>query len=99
MTVSLTYECRKQRNCVAQKAYRARQTLYIKELEEKLARQSIPETERISRLEDSNRLYRDRLLDSYKKLESISISLQVVLESVGSALDIRVSSEEPEFLV
>lgn len=81
---------------MAQKAYRARQTLYIKELEKKLERQSIPETERYARLEDSNRLYRDRLLDSYKKLESINISLQVVLESVGNVLEIRVSNRYQE---
>lgn len=79
---------------MAQKAYRARQTLYIKELEKKLESLSVPQTERYSRLEESNRLYRNRLLDSYKKLESINISLQIVLESVGNALEIRVSSGE-----
>jgi hypothetical protein len=95
MILDISQPYRKQRNCVAQKAYRARQTMYIKELETKLESSSRPEAERYCRLEESNRFYRDRLLDSFKNLENMRISLQVVLDSVGDALKIDVGTKAP----
>ncbi len=81
---------RKQRNCAAQKAYRQRQTLYVRELEQKLDSASMTENERCEELENSNRYYRDQLLDAYKKLESTRISLEKVLQSVAEAIGMQV---------
>lgn len=81
---------RKERNCAAQKAYRQRQTLYVRELEEKLRSSSQSENDRVQDLEKSNRRYRHELLEAYKKLESTRISLDGVLTSIASAIGIQV---------
>lgn len=82
---------RRERNCAAQKAYRQRQTLYIRELEEKLHNVTKPENERFQHLEESNRYYQHELLEAYKKLESTRISLEAVLQSVAGALGMKVN--------
>jgi hypothetical protein len=80
----------KLRNRLSQKAFRARQSVYIKELERRLEDASKPETERNADLEERNKFYSDQLLESHKKLESLQVSLQAVLDSVADALGLQV---------
>ncbi|EXJ69714.1 uncharacterized protein A1O5_06785 [Cladophialophora psammophila CBS 110553] len=84
---------RRQRNCAAQKAYRQRQTLYVRELEEKLRSASKSDNERFQELENSNRYYRHHLLEAYKRLESTRISLESVLHSVAGAIGMQNKSQ------
>lgn len=66
--------------------------MYIKELERRLESVSKTETERNTDLEDENAFYRDQLLGFHKKLESLKVSLQNVVDSVAEALNIEVNS-------
>lgn len=85
-----TSRSRKLRNRLSQKAFRARQAVYIKELERRLQDATKPESQRNVDLEDRNKFYRRQLLDSHKKLESLQVSLQGVLDGVGGALGLNV---------
>jgi len=69
--------------------------VYIKELERQLEDAAKPETERNTSLEETNRVYRDQLLESQKKLESLQVTLQAVLDSVASTLGLQVRDDWP----
>ncbi len=84
-------ENRKLRNRLSQKAFRARQAMRIKELEERLDSRPLSETGRVAELEDRNMLLRDQLLDCHKKLESLQVTLKALADSTASALGMLVS--------
>lgn len=83
-------EHRKLRNRLSQKAFRARQSLYIKELEKRLEWSKKSGVEPNAELEEANRELRARLLDCYKKLESMQVTLKTLSDSVAIALGIEV---------
>ena len=84
-------ENRKLRNRLSQKAFRARQAMRIKELEERLDSRPLSETGRVVELEDRNMFLRDQLLDCHKKLESLQVTLKALAESTANALGMLVS--------
>lgn len=77
---------RKQRNCVAQKAYRQRQSLYVEELERKLQETRGFEVTHQNDFDELIAGYHDQLLDAYKKLESMRITVDAVLEGITASL-------------
>ncbi|KAB8298556.1 hypothetical protein EYC80_000735 [Monilinia laxa] len=81
-------ENRKLRNRLSQKAFRARQSLYIKDLEKKLEWASKPESDQNAKLEETNKTLRGQLLDCHKKLESFQVTLKALADSVAYALGI-----------
>ncbi|KAF7855978.1 hypothetical protein EAF04_009934 [Stromatinia cepivora] len=82
-------ENRKLRNRLSQKAFRARQSLYIKDLEKKLEWASKPESDQNAKLEETNKTLRGQLLDCHKKLESFQVTLKALADSVAYALGIE----------
>ncbi|CAD6448897.1 89d52f6e-f3f9-4d68-8fd5-e716f47ad544 [Sclerotinia trifoliorum] len=82
-------ENRKLRNRLSQKAFRARQSLYIKDLEKKLEWASKPESDQNAKLEETNKTLRSQLLDCHKKLESFQVTLKALADSVAYALGIE----------
>lgn len=88
---------RRLRNRLSQKAHRARQSIYIKELEKRLECTSKPETTLNAELEERNAFFRGRLLDCQKKLESMQASMKSLSDSVASALNMEVSERNPVF--
>ncbi|KAF7956168.1 hypothetical protein EAE96_005088 [Botrytis aclada] len=82
-------ENRKLRNRLSQKAFRARQSLYIKDLEKKLEWASKPESDQNAKLEETNSILRGQLLDCHKKLESFQVTLKALADSVAYALGIE----------
>jgi hypothetical protein len=82
---------RKLRNRLSQRAFRARQSVYIKELEEKLKWASKPDYDINTRLEEENKKLRSQLLDCQKKLDSLIVSMELVSKSLTKATNIEVS--------
>ncbi|KAJ8060764.1 hypothetical protein OCU04_011068 [Sclerotinia nivalis] len=82
-------ENRKLRNRLSQKAFRARQSLYIKDLEKKLEWASKPESDQNAKLEETNKTLRSQLLECHKKLESFQVTLKALADSVAYALGIE----------
>ncbi|KAL2222415.1 hypothetical protein M432DRAFT_226329 [Thermoascus aurantiacus ATCC 26904] len=91
-------ESRKLRNRLSQKAFRARQSLYIKELEKRLEWSKKSGVEPNAELEEANRELRARLLDCYKKLESMQVTLKTLSDSVAIALGIEGNNASPHTL-
>lgn len=83
-------ENRKLRNRLSQKAFRARQNLRIKELEDLLAKDPLNETQRIADLESRNNALMEQLLSCHKKMESMQITLQTFTESTAALLGMSV---------
>ena len=89
--VTLAQESRKLRNRLSQKAYRARQCMRIKELEEKLDSRPLSENSRVLELEKQNAFLRERLLNCHKKLESLQVTLRALSDATANAVGIEVS--------
>lgn len=87
-------EDRRVRNRLSQKAFRARQALRIKELEQRLENLPESESERVSQLEEHNTLLRQRLFDNHKKMESLQVSLKALIDSTAKYLDLMVSDSQ-----
>jgi hypothetical protein len=85
-------ENRKLRNRLSQQAYRARQCMRIKELEERLSGHSQGESARIKEIEEQNRQLRDQLLSCHKKLESLSLSMKALADCAAKSLGIESGS-------
>jgi hypothetical protein len=88
---------RRLRNRLSQKAHRARQSIYIKELENRLECASKPETALTVELEKRNTFFRSRLLDCQNKLEGMQAAMKSLSDSVASALNMEVS--RPSFTI
>jgi DNA-binding Lrp family transcriptional regulator len=84
-------ESRKLRNRLSQKAYRARQCMRIKELEERLDSRPLSENSRVRELEQQNVVLRDHLLTCHKKLESLQVTLRAISDSTANAVGMEVS--------
>lgn len=80
---------RKLRNRISQRAFRARQSGYIKELEEKLQRAENPDLN-ITKLEEENQRLRGQLLNCHRKLESLIVSMKTVSASMSDVTAIEV---------
>lgn len=80
---------RKLRNRISQRAFRARQSGYIRELEEKLQRAEKPGLN-ITKLEEENQRLRGQLLNCHKKLESLIVSMKTVSATLSEATAIEV---------
>ena len=90
----MTNEDRKLRNRLSQKAFRARQAMRIKELEQRLETRPVSETQRISELEDRNAFLANRLFECHKKLESLQVTIKALSDSTAEALDMVVSVKD-----
>ena len=88
---ALASENRKLRNRLSQKAFRARQSMRIKELEERLGSNPVSESKRIAELEERNKSLRDQLLECHKKLESLQVTLKALADSAATTLGMEVS--------
>lgn len=88
----MTTEDRKLRNRLSQKAFRARQAMRIKELEQRLDTRPVSETDRITELEDRNAFLANRLFDCHKKLESLQVTIKALSDATAEALDMVVRS-------
>ena len=88
----MTAEDRKLRNRLSQKAFRARQAMRIKELEQRLDSRPVSETDRITELEDRNAFLGSRLFDCHKKLESLQVTIKALSDATAEALDMVVRS-------
>ncbi|CAI7628782.1 unnamed protein product [Penicillium pancosmium] len=84
---------RKLRNRISQRAFRARQSGYIKELEEKLQRAEKPDLN-INKLEEENQRLRVQLLNCHKKLENLIVSMKTVSASLSEATTIEPFNKE-----
>jgi hypothetical protein len=91
-------ENRKMRNRLSQQAFRARQAMRIKELEERLGQEPMSEAARTKQLQDTNATLRKQLLDCHKKFCSLQISMKTLAATTAVALgldpleDVGVSS-------
>lgn len=75
------------RNRMSQRAFRARQTLRIQELEKRLDEQALPdESTLVVQLQDDNARLREQLLGIHKKAQSLQISLRGLAEEAARAL-------------
>lgn len=74
---------------MSQRAFRARQSAHIKELEEQIKLIEKPDLH-MARLEKENRTLRSQLLECHKKLESLIISMKKVSTSLSVATEIEV---------
>ncbi|KAF2482907.1 hypothetical protein BDY17DRAFT_138062 [Neohortaea acidophila] len=84
---SSTPERRRMRNRMSQRAFRARQTLRIQELEKRLDEQALPdESTLVVQLQDDNARLREQLLGVHKKAHSLQISLRGLAEEAARAL-------------
>ncbi|RFU28417.1 hypothetical protein B7463_g7916, partial [Scytalidium lignicola] len=83
---------RKLRNRLSQRAFRARQSVYIKELEERLRWATKSESDLNTNLEESNKQLRLQLLDCHKKLESLQVTLKAISDSVATTVGIERST-------
>ena len=86
-------ESRKLRNRLSQKAFRARQAMRIKELEEQLGTESTPDAIQTAQLRDRNAALRNQLLDCHKKITSLQISMNMLAESTALALGLEPSGD------
>ena len=90
-TKLVAQESRRLRNRLSQKAYRARQCMRIRELEERLDSRPLSEKSRVHDLEQQNGFLRDQLLICHKKLESLQVTLCAISDSTASAIGMEVS--------
>lgn len=79
-------ETRKLRNRISQKAFRARQAMRMKELEERIKSGSCTDAEWMTRLQDQNAALREQLLDCHKKVTSLQVSMQALANASAVAL-------------
>ena len=82
-------ELRKLRNRMSQKAFRARQAMRIKELEEQLHLEEEPHSEKAARLQKQNVALREQLLECHKKLTSLQVSIKLLSDATAQALGIN----------
>ncbi|KIW34799.1 uncharacterized protein PV07_01554 [Cladophialophora immunda] len=90
----MSNEDRKLRNRLSQKAFRARQAMRIKELEDRLESRPSSETERIAELEDRNTFLANRLFECHKKLESLQVTIKALSEATAEALDMVINKDK-----
>lgn len=81
---------------MSQKAFRARQAMRIKELEERLQARGGggrtgggSENEWVTHLQDRNAALRDQLLQCHKKFTSLQVSMKALADATALALDIE----------
>lgn len=89
----MSAESRRQRNRISQKAFRTRQALRIKELEERLGQEPAQGDDRTAQLYDVNNTLRMQLLECHKKLSSLQISMNTLATSTASVLGLDTSQE------
>jgi hypothetical protein len=81
---------RKERNRVYQQAFRARQSMRVKELEERIGPE--PDTNsKKAELESSNATLREDLLKCYKKIQSFHITAKSLATTLAVILGIKVA--------
>lgn len=97
--VQVALENRKLRNRLSQKAFRARQSIRIKELEDILATRPLSETDRITELEGRIQSLLDQLMMYHKKLESMQISLKTLTDATAVSLGMNVCQTQFFFSV
>jgi hypothetical protein len=91
-------ENRRLRNRLSQQAFRARQAMRIKELEERLDQQPKSDAAQTAQLQDINAALRKQLLDCHKRVCSLQISMKTLAASTALAIgldhseDVSVSS-------
>ncbi|KIY02186.1 uncharacterized protein Z520_02324 [Fonsecaea multimorphosa CBS 102226] len=90
----MSNEDRKLRNRLSQKAFRARQAMRIKELEDRLESRPSSETERIAELEERNAFLASRLFECHKKLESLQVTIKTLSEATAEALDMVINKDK-----
>ncbi|KIW89957.1 uncharacterized protein Z519_09387 [Cladophialophora bantiana CBS 173.52] len=90
----MSTEDRKLRNRLSQKAFRARQAMRIKELEDRLESRPASETDRIAELEERNAFLANRLFECHKKLESLQVTIKALSESTAEALEMVMSKDK-----
>jgi hypothetical protein len=88
----MSSENRKQRNRLSQQAFRARQAMRIKELEERLGQEPNSDGAKTAQLMDVNATLRKQLLDCHKKVCSLQISMKTLATATALALGL----ENPE---
>lgn len=88
----LNIDNRRARNRMSQRASRERQTLYIKELENKLDRYCTSDTGRTAALEKENEDLRAQLREIHKKLCSVQATLENISNSAAMVLGHKVGS-------
>ena len=88
----LTFDNRRARNRISQRASRERQSLYIKELENKLDRYCTSDSERTAALEKENDNLRAHLRDVHRKLCSVRTTLENISNSAAEVLGLKVAS-------
>ncbi|OAP56165.1 hypothetical protein AYL99_09344 [Fonsecaea erecta] len=90
----MSNEDRKLRNRLSQKAFRARQAMRIKELEDRLESRPSSKTERIAELEERNAFLANRLFECHKKLESLQVTIKALSETTAEALDMVINKDK-----
>ncbi|OAL39877.1 hypothetical protein AYO20_00789 [Fonsecaea nubica] len=90
----MSNEDRKLRNRLSQKAFRARQAMRIKELEDRLESRPSSETARIAELEERNAFLANRLFECHKKLESLQVTIRALSEATAEALDMVIPKDK-----
>ena len=86
-------ESKRLRNRLSQKAFRARQTMRMKELEERLNLEPNSDDTRTAKLQDQNVALRNQLLDCHKKITSLQISINTLAKSTAQALGLETSDD------
>ncbi|KAI1613101.1 hypothetical protein EDD36DRAFT_465238 [Exophiala viscosa] len=81
-------EIRKLRNRISQKAFRARQQMRMKELEDRLHNGSYSDAEWMTHLQDQNSSLREQLLECHKKFTSLQVSMKALANASALALGI-----------
>jgi hypothetical protein len=82
----MSTENRKMRNRLSQQAFRARQAMRIKELEDRLGQEPMSDATRMAQLQDVNATLRKQLLDCHKKFCSLQISMKTLAATTALAL-------------
>ena len=90
---NMSSENRKLRNRLSQKAFRARQAMRIKELEDRLESEPTSDAARTAQLNDRNVILRNQLLNCHKKITRLQISMQTLAESTALALGLDTLSD------
>jgi hypothetical protein len=85
----MTTENRKLRNRLSQQAFRARQAMRIKELEDRLGQEPMSDAARTAQLQDMNATLRKQLLDCHKKVGSLQISIKTLAATTAFALGLE----------
>ena len=89
----MSAESRRLRNRLSQKAFRARQALRIKELEERLDQGPGTGVSGVAHLHDANNALRMQLLECHKKLSSLQISMKTLSASTANVLGLDASQD------